>query len=149
MSEKLKFRDKHDWKCWGDGLSDLLTWSENERLRYEEGSFLRDQRCFKRAPIGPKSSLKASIWPEIGKKCLRMAQIDPNCAFCGQLHACFADRLTDSFSYFSLHTQVEPENMSWKISQSVDIIQKSKCGGYNVSDTHLYGLIQPSLLYTQ
>ena len=25
---------KHDWKCWDDGLSDLLTWSENERVWY-------------------------------------------------------------------------------------------------------------------
>ena len=26
------FRDKHEWKCWGDTLSYSLTWSDNERL---------------------------------------------------------------------------------------------------------------------
>ncbi len=30
---------KQEWKCWGDTLSDVLTWSENERLRYKEGCF--------------------------------------------------------------------------------------------------------------
>ncbi len=35
------FRDKHEWKCWGDTLWDLLTWSENERFWYNEDSFLR------------------------------------------------------------------------------------------------------------
>ncbi len=35
------FRDMHGLKCWDDTLSDPMSWSENERLQYEEDSFLQ------------------------------------------------------------------------------------------------------------
>ena len=35
------FRDKYEWKFWGDTLSNSLTWSANEGLRYEVERYLR------------------------------------------------------------------------------------------------------------
>ncbi len=78
------------------------------------------QKCLKWAQIALKMASIAPKRPKIGQKCSENALPSPknaqnrpkyalDCAFCGQFHARFADRLTDNSCYFSLHTQVEPE----------------------------------------